>query len=61
VDRDLGVRCPDDLAAGFLVLTAVTVLDEASASARYLVLSDGSSLGHPYGLGVLLQARVVAT
>jgi hypothetical protein len=31
-----------------------------AASAPYLVRTDGSSLGRPYGFGALLQARVAS-
>ena len=33
-------------------------LDDKAATAAYLTRTDGSSLGRPYGVGVLLHARV---
>jgi methyltransferase (TIGR00027 family) len=33
-------------------------LDDQAATAAYLTRSDGSSLGRPYGFGVLVHARV---
>jgi methyltransferase (TIGR00027 family) len=39
-------------------LAAEDAIDEREATARYLVRSDGSPLGRPYGFGVLMHARV---
>jgi len=39
-------------------LRAQRVLDEQGASSAYLTRADGSTLGRPYGFGVLAHARV---
>jgi methyltransferase (TIGR00027 family) len=39
-------------------LAAEDTLDEREATAPYLMRSDGTALGRPYGFGVLMHARV---